>query len=99
MSDDPVFGGLELCSRANKKFEALKEQVTSVHAIYRRTDVFVWLPTAGFVKTVCYDVLHFVFEHPRSYSFLGSRSVAFVATSRHRDRICTVTLNTIHMSS
>ena len=34
----------------------------------------------GFGKTLCYDVLHFVFEHVRFHSFLGSHSVAFVVT-------------------
>ena len=37
------------------------EQKDCVQCIYEGKDVFVWLPT-GFGKTVCFDVLPFMFE-------------------------------------
>ena len=38
------------------------EQERSIHAIYGEKDVFMILPT-GFGKSVCYQVLPFVFDH------------------------------------
>ena len=38
------------------------EQKCSIHAIYGGKDVFMFLPT-GFGKSVCYQVLPFVFDH------------------------------------
>ena len=41
---------------------ALKnEQMACIKYIYQRNDVFLWLPT-GFGKSLCYEVLPFVFD-------------------------------------
>ena len=37
------------------------EQETCIKRIYEGTDVFLWLPT-GFGKSLCYEVLPFVFD-------------------------------------
>jgi len=37
------------------------EQTACVKAIYEGKDVFLWLPT-GFGKSMCYEVLSFVFD-------------------------------------
>ena len=51
---------------------ALKqEQLTAIHYLYQRKDVFLWLPT-GFGKSVCYEVLPFLFD------FVGSKSGSIV---------------------
>ena len=37
------------------------EQKACVKSIYEGKDVFLWLPT-GFGKSICYEVLPFVFD-------------------------------------
>ena len=37
------------------------EQLMCIKYIYERKDVFLWLPT-GFGKSLCYEVLPFVFD-------------------------------------
>ena len=81
-----------------------KQQVASVHAIYRRNAVFVWLPTTGFGKTVCYEVFHFVFETLvliHSWEAVLSPSWPQVTAVIVYYGICifTVTSNTIHVSN
>ena len=44
-----------------------QEQLTAIHYLYNRKDVPLWLPTS-FGKSVCYDVLPFLFN------FTGSES-------------------------
>ena len=41
------------------------EQLASVRHVYEGRDVFVWLPT-GYGKSLCYQVLPFVFDHKYS---------------------------------
>ena len=51
---------------------ALKqEQLTAIRYLYQRKDVFLWLPT-GLGKSVCYEVLLFLFK------FAGSKSGSIV---------------------
>ena len=38
------------------------QQQESVKSVYEGKDVFLWLPT-GFGKSLCYEVLPFVFDH------------------------------------
>ena len=54
---------------------ALKqEQLTAIRYLYQRKDGFLWLPT-GFEKSVCYEVLPFLFN------FAGSKSGSIVLRS------------------
>ena len=48
-----------------------QEQPTAIRHLYQRKDVFLWLPT-GFGKSVCYEVLPFL------YNFAGSKSGSIV---------------------
>ena len=51
---------------------ALKQdQLTAIRYLYQRKGVFLWLPT-GFRKSVCYEVLPFLF------AFAGSKSGSIV---------------------
>ena len=38
------------------------QQQESMKSVYEGKDVFLWLPT-GFGKSLCYEVLPFVFDH------------------------------------
>ena len=59
-------------SRIDLSSIALKqEQLTAIHYLYQRKDVFLWLPT-GFGKLVCNEVLPFQFD------FAGSKSGSIV---------------------
>ena len=59
-------------SRVGLSSIALKqEQLTAIRYLYQRKDVFLWLPT-GFGKSVCYEVLPFLFD------FAGSKSGSIV---------------------
>ena len=59
-------------SRVGLSSIALKqEQLTAIRYLYQRKDVFLWLPT-GFGKSVCYEVLPFLF------GFAGSKSGSIV---------------------
>ena len=48
-----------------------QEQLTAIRYLYQRKDIFLWLPT-GFGKSVCYEVLPFLFN------FAGSKSGSIV---------------------
>ena len=59
-------------SRVGLSSIALKqEQLTAIRYLYQRKDVFLWLPT-GLGKSVCYEVLLFLFK------FAGSKSGSIV---------------------
>ena len=42
-----------------------QEQLTAIRYLYQRKDVLLWLPT-GFGKSVCYEVLPFLFDFAES---------------------------------
>ena len=48
-----------------------QEQLTAIRYLYQRKDIFLWLPN-GFGKSVCYEVLPFLFD------FAGSKSGSIV---------------------
>lgn len=55
-----------------------EEQVLAIHTVYSGRDVFVWLPT-GFGKSVCFQVLPFVFDYKSNVSASAvKRSVVIV---------------------
>ena len=51
-----------LATLASPHLTLKREQLLSVKAVYDGKDVFVWLPT-GFGKSLCYQILPFVFDH------------------------------------
>ena len=55
-------------SKVGKPEMVLKnEQLTAIQHVYNGKDVFVWLPT-GYGKSICYEVLPFIFDHKRGRS-------------------------------
>ena len=48
--------------------------------VYNGKDVFVWLPT-GYSKSICYEVLPFIFDHKRGRSEGWSVNSVVVAIS------------------
>ena len=69
-SDAPFISGqnfdnsvLYALSQLQKSHLKLKDQqLQAIHAVYSGKDVFVFLPT-GFAKSICYQVLPFLFDH------------------------------------
>ena len=52
-------------SKVGKPEMVLKnEQLTAIQHVYNGNDVFVWLPM-GYGKSICYEVLPFIFDHKR----------------------------------
>ncbi len=54
------------------------EQVEAIRHVYGGKDVFVWLPT-GFGKSICYEVLPFMFDYRKSREL--STEVAAVSSA------------------
>ena len=55
-------------SKVGKPEMVLKnEQLTAIQHVYNGKDVSVWLPT-GCGKSICYEVLPFIFDHKRGRS-------------------------------
>ena len=64
----PLFGAAlsYALERLGKRTLQLKpEQEASILSICNKKDVFMWLPT-GFGKTICYEILPFLFDYLRS---------------------------------
>ena len=69
-----------------------QEQLTAIRYLYQQKDIFLWLPT-GFGKSVCYEVLPFLFNFAGSKSgsnvlqwtelLLGNSCTHTVANHRH----------------
>ena len=59
--------------------EHKEEQLSSVKAVYEGNDVFVWLPT-GFGKSLCYQILPFVFDHKLGLIGSGMSSAVLVVS-------------------
>lgn len=55
------------------------EQERSIHAIYSGKDVFMFLPT-GFGKSICYQVLPFIFDHKLGVVSGQKKSCAIVVS-------------------
>ena len=54
-----------------------EQQVHSAKAVYKVKDVFVWLPT-DFEKSLCYQILQFVFKHNLGLIGSGTSSAVMV---------------------
>ena len=54
-----------LCCIGKGDFTLKAEQLDAIKCIYDGKDVFLWLPT-GFVKSICYETLPFVFNYKHS---------------------------------
>ena len=63
------------CSHPSLK----EEHLSSVKAVHEGKDVFVWLPT-GFGKSLCYQILPFVFDHKLGLIGTG-KSIAVLVVS------------------
>ena len=48
-----------------------KEQLQTIRNLYNGKDVFLWLPT-GFGKSICYEVLPFLFDYKSSRAGPGN---------------------------
>ena len=64
-----------LATLASPHLTLKEEQLQAVMAVYEGKDVFVRLPT-GFGKSLCYQVLPFVFDHKLGLIGSGSSIVA-----------------------
>ena len=61
--DDGVRYALSQLQKSHLKLK--DQQLQAIHAVYSGKDVFVFLPT-GFGKSICYQVLPFLFDHRSS---------------------------------
>ena len=66
-----------LATLASPHLTLKEEQLQAVMAVYEGKDVFVRLPT-GFGKSLCYQVLPFVFDHKLGLIGSGSSSAVLV---------------------
>ena len=55
------------------------EQHSAMEAIYKRQDVFVWLPT-GYGKSLCYEVLPFIMDYNHGGVETQRRSLVLVVS-------------------
>ena len=66
-SDAPFISGQNfddgvLYALSQSHLKLKDQQLQAIHAVYSGKDVFVFLPT-GFGKSICYQVLPFLFDH------------------------------------
>ena len=59
--------------------ELKEEQLSSVKAVYKEKDVFLWLPM-GFGKSLCYQILPFVFDHKLGLIGSGKNSAVLIVS-------------------
>ena len=66
-----------------------KEQLQTIHNLYNGKDVFLWLPT-GFGKSICYEVLPFLFDYKSSRAGPRNSTVLVVSplVSLMVDQVC-----------
>ena len=55
------------------KLQRKAKQVEAIRVVYERRDVFVWLPT-GYGKSICFQVLPYVFDFKLGRSCMRSTS-------------------------
>ena len=68
-----------------------KEQLQTIRNLYNGKDVFLWLPT-GFGKSICYEVLPFLFDYKSSRAGPGNSTVLVVSplVSLMVDQVCSL---------
>ena len=73
-----------------------KEQLQTIRNLYNGKDVFLWLPT-GFGKSICYEVLPFLFDYKSSRAGPGNSTVLVVSplVSLMLDQVCSPRARTI----